>query len=103
MKFLFLQTQRTSRTFDNRQLTGEGYQAQTCSQLANQLSGDSMATIRWLTALQGHLARSAVVPGSLTNLLASVLMVVPDTAVSNLAVDRLVDIARQEVAKVLWD
>ena len=87
--------------FDSRQLTEEGYQAQTCNQLANQLSDDTIATTRWLTSLQGHMTRSGVVPGSLMNLLSSILVMVPDTGVSTLAVDRLVDIAKHDVPKVI--
>ena len=44
-----------------------------------------------------------MVPSSLINLLSSILVMVPGADVSTLAVDRLVDIARQDVAKVLWE
>ena len=87
---------------DNRQLCGDGYQTQICTQLASQLSSDTMATINWLTSLQGHLVKLTTVPRSLTNLLAAILVMNQDTTVSKLALDRLVDIARQDVTKVCY-
>ena len=44
--------------------------------------------------------RLTSVPGTLANLIASMLVMRMDTDVARLAVDRLVDIARQDVTKV---
>ena len=85
---------------DNRQVTEDGYQAHVCTRLARHLSADSKSAVDWLTSLQGHLLRPTTVPSPLINLLASVLVMEPDTDVSKLAVDRLVDVARWDVSKV---
>lgn len=83
-------------------VTSTSYEMQLCVRLAHHFIQDISVLNRWLVKLEKHILRLQTVPQCITNLLAALLLKIPNTETSLLVIHRLTDVTKIQPAQGLY-
>ena len=83
-------------------MTSEGYQCEEISKLADMFWMDHSKAALWLESLKSCLGKMKTVHANITNMVVSLFLMSNSSDLSNLALQTIVDISKQDVSQVCY-